>query len=190
MKHLTSISLFVIVTTSTPGLAQQSGQSATVNIGTVEQAERVNLQSSASGGGALVGAVVGYNVGSGNSRSRKRRNAVIGGAIGSRVGSKSTSPGMQYTVKIGDGSAIVVVSDQMEVKIGDCVSVEQVGNSANIRRQDPAACNPETKQVISELQDELIEDANECALVKQELLAAKTMEEIEVATAKARILCN
>jgi hypothetical protein len=36
----------------------------------------------------------------------------------------------------------------------------------------------------------LVEDAEECAQVKQDLLAAKTTEEVEIATAKARILCN
>ena len=190
MKYLTFLFLFVIVAANTPALAQKSGQSTTVNIGVVEQAAQVTLESSSSAGGAVVGAVVGYNIGGGKSKSRRRRNAVIGGAIGSRAGSSGTSPGMQYTVKIGDGSAIVVVSDQLEIKVGDCVSVEQVGDSANIRRQDPAACNPAVKEAVSDLQDELIEDANECALVKQELLAAKTIDEIEIATAKARILCN
>jgi len=36
----------------------------------------------------------------------------------------------------------------------------------------------------------LAEDADECAQVKQELLDAKTVEEVEIATAKAKILCN
>ncbi len=43
---------------------------------------------------------------------------------------------------------------------------------------------------MADLQDELVEDATECAQVKQELLDAKTTEAIEIATAKARILCN
>ena len=138
----------------------------------------------------MVGAAVGYNIGSGKSSSRKRRNAVIGGAIGSKAGSSGTTPGMQYTVKMGDDSLIAIVSDQLGLKVGDCVSVEQSGNSTNIRQQDPAACNPAVKEAVADLQDEMIEDANECAQVKQELLDAKTVEEVEVATAKARILCN
>lgn len=189
MKNLLLIFMLVAAAASIPVLAQSSGQSATINIGVVENAEKVTLQSSGSGTGALVGAAVGYNIGSGKSKSRKRRNAVIGGAIGSRASSK-TYPGMQYSVKIGDGSMIVVISDQLELKVGDCVSVEQVKDTANIRRQDPVACDPSAKKAVAELQDELIEDANECAAVKQELLDAKTIEEVEVATAKSRILCN
>ena len=182
MKYLLPLLLLIFATTIKPALAQASGQSTTVNIGIVERAERVTLKSSGSGKGAVVGGVVGYNVGSGKSKSRKRRNAIIGGAIGSGIASSGSSPGMQYTVKVGDGSAIVVVSDQLELKVGDCVSVEQVRDTANIRRQDPAACNPAVKEALHDLQDELIEDANECAAVKQELLNAKTIEEVELAT--------
>ncbi len=163
-------------------------QSTRVDIGTVEQAQRVTLQSSGTGG-AIVGGAIGYNLGSRNSSSKKRRRAIIGGAIGSAAASK-TRPGMEYTVKFGDGSTMAVVSDQLGLEIGDCVSVEQAGKSVNIRRQDSAACNPDVKEAVTDLQDELIEEANECAQVKQELLAAKTTEEVEIATAKARILCN
>jgi len=97
---------------------------------------------------------------------------------------------MQYTVKINDGSAIVVVSDQTEIQLGDCVTVEQIGDSANIRRQDPAMCEASSKQAIADIQDQLIEDANECAAVKQQLVEAKTQEEFELATTKAKMLCN
>jgi outer membrane lipoprotein SlyB len=191
MKKTVLIFLLVTGFTVNTVLAQSVGQSATVSIGVIEQAESVELQSSGgSAGGAVVGAAAGYNIGSGKSSSRKRRNAVIGGAIGSKAGSSGTTPGMQYTVKMGDDSLIAIVSDQLGLKVGDCVSVEQSGNSTNIRQQDPAACNPAVKEAVADLQDEMIEDANECAQVKQELLDAKTVEEVEVATAKARILCN
>ena len=85
---------------------------------------------------------------------------------------------------------MVVISDQTHIKSGDCVSIEQVKDMANIREQDPAACNPEVKEALTDLQDELEEEATECAQVKQELLEATTSEAVEIATAKARILCN
>jgi len=117
------------------------------------------------------------------------RNTKPAGA-GAAVASSGRSEGMQYTVQVADGSAIVVVSDQTQIQVGDCVTVGQSGNMANIRRQDPAACQSSSKEVIAEIEDELIEDAEECAAAKQELLAAKTTEELELASAKARILCN
>ena len=142
------------------------------------------------GAGTVAGAAIGYNVGSGKSSSKKRRHAIIGGAIGGAAGSSGTTPGMQYTVKFADGSSAIVVSDQVQLRVGDCVSVEEARSMTNIREQDPAACNPEVEEAVTDLQDELLEDAEECAQVKQELLDAKTTEEVEVATAKARILCN
>jgi hypothetical protein len=163
-------------------------QNATVDIGIVEQAQRVTLQSGG-GGGALVGGAIGYNLGSGNSASKKRRRAIIGSSIGSAAAT-TTEPGMEYTVKFGDGSTIAVVSNQLGLEVGDCVSVEQTGRTANIRKQDAVACDPNAGKAVEALQDEFIEEANECAAVKQELVEATTIEQVEIATAKARILCN
>ena len=169
-----------------------NGESATVKIGVVDKAESVTLQNTgeSSGAGAVAGAVIGYNAGSGHSSSKKRRRAMICGSIGAAAGASGTTPGMEYTVKMDDGSTTIIISDQVHLKAGDCVSVEQVKDMTNIREQDPAACNPEVKEALTDLQDELVEDADECAQVKQELLDAKTTEAVEIATAKARILCN
>jgi outer membrane lipoprotein SlyB len=184
--------MLLLMTVAAPVLAQSSGQSVRVHMGVVEKADSVTLQNTGEGGagGTVAGAVIGYNVGSGKSSSKKRRHAIIGGAVGGAIGSSGTTPGMQYTVKMADGSSTVVVSDQVHIKVGDCVSVEEARGMTNIREQDPAACNPEAAEAVTDLQDELAEDADECAQVKQELLDAKTLEEVEVATAKAKILCN
>jgi outer membrane lipoprotein SlyB len=175
---------------SMPVAAQKSGMSATITLGVVQQVERITLQSTGGGKGAVVGGALGYASGSGKSKSKKRRNAIIGGAAGAALSSSGKSEGRQYTVKVNDGNLIVVVSDQTEIQIGDCVSVEQSGDMANIRRQDSLACQPEIMAALDDVEEELIEDANECAAVKQEIVNAKTQEEIELATAKARILCN
>jgi len=192
MKYLFTLPLLALIVATTSAFAQSSGQSARVTMGVVEKAESVTLQNTGEGGaaGTVAGAAIGYNLGSGNSSSKKRRRAIIGGAIGGAIGSSGTTPGMQYTVKFSDGSSALVVSDQVHLRVGDCVSVEEARSMTNIREQDPAACNPEVGEAITDLQDELAEDADECAQVKQELLAATTTEEVEIATAKARILCN
>ena len=159
-----------------------------VDIGVIEQAQRVTLQSSGAGG-AVAGGVIGYNLGSGNSSSKKRRRAVIGAAAGSAAAS-DTTPGMEYTVKFMNGSTMAIISDQLDLELGECVSVEQSGSSANIRRQDPAACKPESAAAVEALQDELVEEADECAQAKQEVLDAADAEALELATTKAKILCN
>ncbi len=150
MKRLSLLVATLCTMTTLPVLAQVSGQNAVINVGTVQQAKPITLQSTGGGKGAAVGGVLGY----------------------------------------ASGSSIVVISDQTEIQLGDCVTVEQVGNAANIRRQDPVACEAAGKAAVAAIQEELIEDANECAAVKQQIVDAKTKDEIEMATAKAKILCN
>jgi len=171
-----------------PAVAQKSGQNVTITFGVVRQIEQVTLQSEGGGKGAAIGGTLGYA--SGSSKSKSRRNALIGGAAGAALSSSGKSEGMQYTVQTSDGSAIIVVSDQTEIQMGDCVSVEQSGDRANIRRQDDLACDPSSAAAVAAVEDELIENANECAIAKQQLLDAKTQEELEIATAKAHILCD
>jgi len=183
---LIAVALCVII--SQPAVAQKSGQSATVTLGVVQSAERVTLQSTGGGKGAAVGGTLGYA--SGSSKSKSRRNALIGGTAGAALSSSGKSEGMQYAVKVGDGSIIVVVSDQTQIQIGDCVTVEQSGDRANIRRQDPLACEDNRVAAMPDVQAEMIDDADKCAAAKQELLDAKTTEELELATAKAHILCE
>ncbi len=188
MTHriVTAIALCSIV--SLPAAAQRAGQNATVQLGIVQQAERVTLQSTGGGKGALVGGTLGYA--SGSSKSKSRRNAIIGGAAGAALSSSGQSEGMQYAVKVGDGSVIVVVSDQTQIQIGDCVTVEQSGDMANIRRQDPLACENRAAAAAQDVMEELVDDADKCAAAKRELLAAETQEQLELATAKANILCD
>lgn len=181
---MVSLCLFMFV----PAAAQKSGQNASVTLGIVQSAERVTLQSTGAGKGAAVGGTLGAISGS-DSKSR-RRNAVIGGTAGALVSRSGPSEGMQYAVKVGDGSVIVVVSDQTQIQIGDCVTVEQSGDLANIRRQDPLACENTAASSAEEVMEELVDDADKCAAAKRELLAAETTEQLELATAKANILCE
>jgi len=190
MNRLITASLLLAAIVSAPAMAQKKGANVTIQVGVVQSAERVVLDSEGGGKGVLVGGALGYASGSGQSKSKKRRNALIGGAAGGALSSSGRSEGMQYAVKMNDDSIVVVVSDQTEVQVGDCVTVEQSGDRANIRRQDSAACDPDYAAAIEELEDEFEEDAAECAAAKQGILDAKNAEEIELATAKAKILCN
>jgi hypothetical protein len=53
--------------------------------------------------------------------------AVIGAGTGALIarGAQGNLDGMQYTVEIGPGSQIFIVTDQTQVRVGDCVTVEQ-----------------------------------------------------------------
>jgi flagellar motor protein MotB len=172
--------------------AQKAGQSARISVGVVVKTERVNLQSEA-GKSAVVGGVIGYHATSSKkSSSRKWRNAAIGAAAmgAARRAGEGDLSGMMYSVQLTDGSLIKVVSDQSEIRIGDCVTVEQVRDNANVRRVDSSMCEPAAKEVLAEVEDELQEEAEECYAAKQELLEATTDEAAERAALKVKILCN
>jgi hypothetical protein len=97
--------------------------------------------------------------------------------------------GMMYTVEIA-GGAIKVVTDQPEIHMGDCVVVEETSQGANIRRVNREVCDPAAAAVVADLQSEFIEEAEECAMARKELAAAKTDAEFDRALMKLDILCN
>lgn len=176
---------------SSPVLAQRTGDSARISVGIVERAEQVPLKSN-TGRNALIGGAVGWALARNKSGGTQAAAALGGAAVGG--GATAVAQGdnmaMQYTVRSTGGSLIQVITDQTEIRLGDCVLVEETGMNANIRRKDPALCQPANNQVMSQVQDELQEDASECDTAKQRLFAAKTPEEVEVARQVMEILCN
>ncbi len=171
--------------------AQKSGQSACITVGKVEQAKPVQLDSNA-GKGALVGGAAGWAATRNKSSSKQALGAATGALLGGGISSRSQGDrsGMQYVVRTGEGSAVTIVSDQTQIAVGDCVTVEEHSKGANIRRIDPTACEPKGDQVVAELEEEMQEEAAECAAAKDELMAAETAEQFELAKRKMDILCN
>lgn len=51
-------------------------------------------------------------------------------------------------------------------------------------------CLKQSEAVVRDLQEELVEEAAECAAAKQLLLAAETNEEIDRAVVRISILCD
>ena len=99
------------------------------------------------------------------------------------------APGMQYTVDTGSGN-IMIVSDQSEIAVGDCVAVENAGTgAANIRRASSALCeSPEPLTAATE--ENLQEEAADCLAAKDAVLAADTDEDVAAAIRAARIACD
>ena len=173
-----------------PVEAQKKGQSAKIQHGVVVGVEKVDLSENNTPKGARVGGTIGFLTG-GSSGYDRRRNAAIGTAAGAVVGSATSTQqmGMMYTVEIADG-AIIVVTDQMEIHMGDCVVVEETSQGTNIRRVNPEVCDPAAADVLIELQDEFEEEADECAAARAELAAAKTGADFDRALMKYDILCK
>ena len=174
--------------------AQRAGQSMTIQTGVVIAAQAVNLQSAA-GRGAVVGGVAGLATTSRNrSTSRRIRNTAIGAGTGALIarGAEGNLDGMQYTIELGPGNRIVVVTDQTQVRVGDCVTVEQAGSgTANVRRVSDALCEAAFAGGIEEdLNAYMQYEADMCLNAKERLMEAETDEAFEVAMRRVKFLCD
>lgn len=190
LRNIVAIT-FLGLAVCTPVLAQKSGQSAKITTGIVESAQRVELQSEA-GKGAVVGGTLGLLSAGGKSSSKKARNTIIGAAAGGALSASAqgSRQGMRYTVRaVGSGSTIQVITDQTEIRTGDCVTVEEVGGTANLRRMASAACEQASARAVEQLQDTFQQEATECLNAKQQLVEASSAEELDLAKRKMEILC-
>lgn len=192
MKRFISLTIGLLLAfTVSATLAQKSGQSVTIVYGKVVNAKNTQVSSNA-GKGALVGGTIGYASSSRKSSSQKRKNAAIGAAAGGLAANKAQGDrsAKEYAVETA-GGMVVIISDQTEIVVGDCVVVENAGsNKANIRRVTQTYCEPESAEVVAELQDDAMEEAQECLAAKQELSAADDDATFDRAIRKVEILCN
>jgi outer membrane lipoprotein SlyB len=179
--------------TVAPALAQRAGQSVSIQYGVVASMKPVELKSDAVPRGAVVGGALGLASASGKSSGKKARNSIVGAAAGSAIASSSrgNTSGMLYDVDLGGGQGrIQVVSDQSEIRVGDCVGVEKVNDTANIRRMSSAYCQPANASAIAAVAQESEREATECLAAKQQLVDANTSAEADLAALKITLLCN
>ena len=172
--------------------AQRAGQSATVRTGTVTAMRSVDLNDGNALGGALVGGAFGAALTrSSKGSSRRDRNAAIGAVLGGAAAASKTRPGRVYTVTTNEGTMIQIATEQTEIRIDDCVFVEEAGGSANIRRAPATACEPASRAVMKDpaIIEEMQEEASECAAAKQELVDADSDDAIDRAVRKVKLLC-
>lgn len=172
--------------------AQKAGQNVTIQYGKVSGLRDVDLHSGAVPAGVLVGGALGLASASGKSSSKKARNAIIGAAATGTVAgaAQGSQKGTMYQVDLGSAGTIQVVSDQREIRTGDCVAVEKAGDTANIRRVSAAYCEKANEAAVKAVAGEAQKDAEECAAAKQQLVDAKNAQEADLASRKMTLLCN
>jgi outer membrane lipoprotein SlyB len=130
--------------------------------------------------GALIGGMIGPR------RRGINRGVIAGAAVGAAADDGDTETVYLYTVNYVDGSgSIKIQTEQGDIRDNDCVSIER-GEHANIRRVSNVHCEQQT----STPPDHHTQAAVDCDQAKQELKAAETDEELEIAIQKARILCE
>lgn len=184
-----TVCLFVFL--SSPLMAQKSGQSIQIQYGIVVASKYVQEKSNA-GKGALVGGAIGLYAGKGKSSGTKFRRSAAGAAIGGATTSavQGNREAREYQVRTATG-VTVIISDQTQIAVDDCVIIEtpNKGNS-NIRRVAATYCDPASADVVAELQEEMLEEAQECSAAKSELSSAATDDEVDRALRKISILCD
>ncbi len=195
MKHVLSgvVLAAACVMVSVPGaLAQRAGQMASIRYGTVVGMQTVDLKNNDALKGALVGGAFGAALTkSSKSSSRRRRNAAIGAVVGTAAGAAKRQTGRRYSVRTNEGTVMQIVTEQTEIRIDDCVIVEEAGGRANIRRAALSACDVASQAIMNEpdIQAELQEEAAECTAAKDGLVNAETDEQMDFAVRKIQILC-
>jgi hypothetical protein len=183
--------LTIAILLSGTAQAQKSGQSIQISYGVVVGSKYVQEKSTA-GRSALVGGAIGLYSARDKSSSTKAASAAVGAGLGGRSKAKSegSREAREYQVKTATG-VVVIISDQTEIQVDDCVQLENPGSTnANIRRVASTFCEPESAEVVAELQDEMLEEAQECVAAKQELSSAETDDAVDRALRKISILCD
>lgn len=116
--------------------AQSSTQAVTINYGVVTSVGTVQKDAKHAGG-ALAGGMMGALIGP---RRHRGLRIAAGAAAGAAIQGAATSGTLQqYTVDLIGGGTSVVSTEQTDIRIDDCVAVEQ-GQYANIRRVSGVHC--------------------------------------------------
>jgi len=193
LRNVSAFVAFVLLGAATnSALAAKVGQSISVQYGLVTGSRTVDLNSGAVPAGALIGGTLGVVSASGKSSGKKVRNALIGGAAGAVIAgaAQGSQKGMMYEVDIGAGGSVQVVTDQREIRPGDCVAVERADQTTNLRRVTMSYCDVNNGNAIAAVADEAREEASECLAAKQQLVDATSPEAADLAARKISLLCD
>jgi outer membrane lipoprotein SlyB len=192
IKSLATVTALILATSFAPqSYAQKSGQSMQIQYGIVTGSKYVKEKSKAPIG-ALLGGALGLVMGKGKSGGTKVATTAIGAGLGAATSSavQGNRDARQYTVSTSSGE-IVIISDQTEIQLDDCVLVENPGTgNANIRRVPPTLCDPASATVVADLSDGMHEEAQECVAAKTELSNAQDDAAVDRALRKISILCD
>ena len=164
-------------------------QSISISYGIVRDVQSQKVDSNA-GKGAVLGGLLGAATSGHHDRGKHAAiGAVSGGLLASAMqGDRSAR---SYTVELMNGGEKVIMTEQSDVVVGDCVALEE-GRSANIRRVPSVHCEHHDHEAMNDesVRANASESAEECSAAKQMALQAKTEEEMDLATKKVRVFCD
>ncbi|MCP5122639.1 MAG: hypothetical protein H6984_09225 [Pseudomonadales bacterium] len=172
-----------------PGTGSSRNSLITVAYGTVQNVQQVQMKPNYAEG-SLIGGALGLLAASGYSSGSQALGAAAGAGLGALVSKETAGTANQYTIMLVNGNTVSVVTDQKEIDVGDCVSVEQ-GDHTNIRRVSAAMCNtPPSHPAYPDMNASVVQISSDCATAKQQLLKAATEQETNIAYKKMQALCD
>lgn len=169
------------------GSSSARGHEIRIRYAEVEFVDRVQMPSAAPAG-AVVGGFTGLLISRNKSGGRQLATGV-GGAILGGVATRALEGerlGYQYRLRYVDGGTSQFITEKSFFRVGDCVAVER-GQYANIRRVEDNTC---LNGPARSLQAQHLRGAEQCHTAKNQLLDAKTEEEVELASRKVGAICN
>lgn len=164
-----------------------------IQYGTVQEVREADMDPN-TGTGAAMGGALGLAAAHGGSTGTQVGVAAAGALIGALIQREraANNRAEQYSVLLNNGATIAIVSEHHDIQTGDCVAVEQ-GRHANIRRVSPVMCQDVANAShphYADLHAANLAEASECERIKDEILAATTQEQVDLAYQKMRALCE
>jgi len=174
---------------TTSGTGSSRNEIISVQYGIVENVQEVAMAPSY-GASSVIGGALGLLAAGGRSGATKVAGAAAGAGLGAIIAKETAGTAERFTVRLVNNSTIDIVLENQDVRLGDCVSVEQ-GTHANIRRVSSVMCStPASHPAYSSMNAETMRESSDCLAAKQALLNAATTEQTDIAYKKMRAFCE
>ena len=172
--------LTIVVALVLPG-AVLAETAITINYGTVTAVSTIEEQSKHAGG-AVAGGLLGAAFAGPRRHGLKiATSAAAGAAI---QGAATGGTVQQYNITLVTGGTELISTEQVDIRVDDCVAVEQ-GEHTNLRRVGSAYCDGTHEGDPPKQQQDA---AGNCDAAKDELAQADTDDEVDIAVEKVRVL--
>lgn len=160
-----------------------------VQYGRIENIQQVAMAPNY-GAGALIGGALGLLATATHSGASQVAGAAAGAGLGALVARETAGSAEKFTVRLVNNSTIDIVTENQDIQLGDCVSIEQ-GQHANIRRVSSVMCStPSSDPAYNTMNTSAVQESAECHTAKQELLKATTTEQTDISYKKMRAFCE
>ena len=160
-----------------------------VQYGRVENIQKVDM-SPDYGAGSVIGGALGLLATMGHSGASQVGGAAVGAGLGALVAKETAGSGEKFTVRLVNNNTIDIVTENQDIQLGDCVSIEQ-GQHANIRRVSSVMCTtPPSDPAYAPMNAANLQESQECQAVKRELLNATTEQATNIAYKKMHAFCE